>query len=114
MAKTKTNLKAQVLEVCKLYCSQVWVEALNQAGVEASSKLRRAESVYYPLAIQEPAPTSSKANTTPEVVGGDQVNDANDSTPTDKPAEGAEHFGALEKEKNEQLGNAPGCDEAFS
>ena len=35
--------------VCKLYYSQVWAEALNQAGVEASSELRRAENVYYPL-----------------------------------------------------------------
>ena len=32
-----------------LYCSQVWAEALNRAGVETSSELRRAENVYYPL-----------------------------------------------------------------
>ena len=49
VAETETNLKAQVPGVCRLYCSQVWVEALNQAGVEASSELRRAENVYYPL-----------------------------------------------------------------
>ena len=29
----------------------MWIEALNQAGVEASSALRRAENVYYPPAI---------------------------------------------------------------
>ena len=35
--------------VCKLYYSQVWAEALNQAGVEASSELRKAKNMYYPL-----------------------------------------------------------------
>ena len=49
VAETKTNLKAQVPGVCRLYCSQVWAEALNRAGVETSSELRRAENVYYPL-----------------------------------------------------------------
>jgi len=45
----------------------VWNEALNQAGVEASSILRRAESVYYPPAIRAPAFASSKADTLSEV-----------------------------------------------
>ena len=49
VAESETNLRAQVLGVYRLYCSQVWVEALNQAGVETSSELRRAENVYYPL-----------------------------------------------------------------
>ena len=41
-------LKAEVLEVCRTYCLQVWNEALDQTGVEASSVLRKAKSVYYP------------------------------------------------------------------
>ena len=49
VAETETNLKAQVPGVCRLYYSQVWAEALNRAGVEASSELRRVENVYYPL-----------------------------------------------------------------
>ena len=49
MVETETNLKAQVPGVCRLYCSQVWAEALNQSGVEASSEFRKAENVYYPL-----------------------------------------------------------------
>ena len=39
VTKTQAALKAQVPGVCRLYCSQVWNEALKQAGVEASSDL---------------------------------------------------------------------------
>ena len=39
VAETEAALKAQVLGVCRLYCSQVWNEALKQAGVDASSNL---------------------------------------------------------------------------
>ena len=42
-------------------------EALNQAGVEASFGLRKAESVYYPLAIRASSSSSSKTDTPPEV-----------------------------------------------
>ena len=38
--------------MCWTYCAQTWDEALNQAGVEASSKLRRPENIYYPAAIR--------------------------------------------------------------
>ena len=39
MADTQASLKAQILGVCRLYCSQVWEEALKRAGVDASSDL---------------------------------------------------------------------------
>ena len=39
VAETQTHLKAQIHGVCRLYCSQVWNEALKRAGVEASSDL---------------------------------------------------------------------------
>ena len=39
VAETQAILKAQVPKVCRLYCSQVWNEALKQAGIEASSDL---------------------------------------------------------------------------
>ena len=38
--------------MCRTYCALVWDEALNQARVEASSVLRKAESIYYPPAIR--------------------------------------------------------------
>ena len=43
MAETKENLRAQVTSVCRGYCLQVWNEVLNQAGVDASSTMRKAE-----------------------------------------------------------------------
>ena len=100
VAETETNLKAQVPGVCKLYCFQVQVEALNQAGVEASSELMRAENVYYPPAIQESAPTSSEANTAPETAKVGQGNVTNAPTPLDKPAEDIEHPRVSEKDKS--------------
>ena len=60
VAETQTTLKAQVPRVCRLYCSQVWNEALKQAGVEASSDLWKVEHMYYPLAIREAAPSNSE------------------------------------------------------
>ena len=59
VAVTQATLKAQVLGVYRLYYSQVWNEALKQAGVEASSDLWKVENVYYPPAIREVAPSSS-------------------------------------------------------
>ena len=60
VAETQTTLKAQVPRVCRLYYSQVWNEALKQAGVEASSDLWKVEHMYYPLAIREAAPSNSE------------------------------------------------------
>ena len=99
VAETETNLKSQVLRVCRLYCSQVWAKALNQAGVEALFELRRAENVYYPPAIQQFAPASSEADTTSEAVEAGQDSATNAPTPLDKPAEETEHPRVLEKEK---------------
>ena len=48
VAETEVALRAEVSGVCRNYCSQVWIEALNQAEVEASSILRRAKNIYYP------------------------------------------------------------------
>ena len=66
MAETQAHLKTQIPGVCRLYCSQVWNEALKRARVEASSDLWKAESIYYPPAIHETASTSSEAVSAPE------------------------------------------------
>ena len=66
MAETQATLKAQVPRVCRFYCSQVWNEALKQAGVEASSDLWKVENVYYPPAIREAALSSSEVRDAPE------------------------------------------------
>ena len=49
VAETEAALKAQVPGVCRLYCSQVWDEALKRAGVDASSHLWKAKCMFYPL-----------------------------------------------------------------
>ena len=38
--------------MCRTYCAQTWEEALNPAGVEDSSELRRPENIYFPPAIR--------------------------------------------------------------
>ena len=48
VAEIEEAPRAEVAEVCRFYCLQVWNEVLNQTGVEASSALRRVENVYYP------------------------------------------------------------------
>ena len=54
MAETEDTLRAEVPAVCRAYCAQTWGEALNQAGICASSKLRRPENIFFPFALQVP------------------------------------------------------------
>ena len=61
VAETQAILKAQIPGVCRLYCSQVWEEALKRAGVNASSDLWKAENIFYPTAIREATSSSSVA-----------------------------------------------------
>ena len=60
MTETEEALRAEVSRVYRNYCLQVWNETLNQAGVEVSSVLRKAESVYYPPTIRASGPASSR------------------------------------------------------
>ena len=70
MLEIEEALKAEVLGVCRIYCAQVWDEALNQAGVEASSMLRKAENIYYPPTIRASSLNNSKTDTPLEVAAG--------------------------------------------
>ena len=106
VAETEKALRAEVSGVCRAYCSQVWNEALNQAKVEASSVLRRAESVYYPPAIRESVSFGSRTDTTSEVTKVGKDSSTSVPTSSDKPAEEAEHLGVIEKEKNANQGVA--------
>ena len=49
VAETEDTLRAEVPAICRAYCAQTWEEALNQAGVEALSGLRRPESIIFPI-----------------------------------------------------------------
>ena len=68
MAETEKTLRVEVPMVCRIYCAQTWDEALNRAGIEASSELRRLEKVFYPEAIRTSAPPSSQAEDTPSTI----------------------------------------------
>ena len=52
VVETEETLRAAVPTVCRIYCAQTWDEALNRAGVEVSSELRKPKNVFYPFAIQ--------------------------------------------------------------
>ena len=47
VAETEDALWAEVPAVCRAYCAQTWEEALNQAGIEASSELRKLENIIF-------------------------------------------------------------------
>ena len=49
----KVRLAEEVAGMCRDYYTEVWVEALNRAGVPADSELRSAESTFFPEDIQE-------------------------------------------------------------
>ena len=54
MAETEDALRAEVPAVCRAYCTQTWEEALNRAGIDASSELRKPENIIFPHALQIP------------------------------------------------------------
>ena len=54
VAETEDALRVEVPTVCRAYCAQTWEEALNRAGIDASSELRRPENIFFPSAIQIP------------------------------------------------------------
>ena len=54
VAKTEDALQAEVPAICRAYYTQTWEEALNQAGINASSALRKPENIVFPLALQIP------------------------------------------------------------
>ena len=95
VAETEAALKAQVPGVCKLYCSQVWNEALKQAGVDASSNLWKAESVFYPPAIREDAAPSSEVRDAPEEVEVASPSVALEITSPKVPAKESGHSGEV-------------------
>ena len=107
MAEIEEALRAEVSKVCQNYCPQVWNEALNQAGVKASSILRRAKSVYYPLAIRASSLANSKTNTALKVAELGKASPAKALTSSDNLSEVVKQSGVVEKEVNTTRGVAP-------
>ena len=106
VVETEEAFEVEVSEVCRIYCLQVWNEAFNQVGVEASFALRRVESVYYPPAIRASSSSGSKANTASKEVDIGEDNPAKALPPFDNLPKEAEQLGVVEKEKNTTKGVA--------
>ena len=68
IAETEKALRAEVPEVCRIYCARTWSEALNRAGVEASSKLRKLDNVFYPEAIRPSVFLPHQADAPPSAI----------------------------------------------
>ena len=96
VADTQAILKAQIPGVCRLYCSQVWEEALKRVRVEASSDLWKAESVFYPPAIRETASPSSEAMSTPQETEAAQLEAAQIIVTPGESTKGGEPHAAIE------------------
>ena len=107
MAETEEALKVEVSRVCKTYYFQVWNETLNQAEVEASSVLRKAENVYYPQAICASSFSSSKADTPLEVANPEKSTLKKIPPPSGNPPKVVEQPGVNEKEAEVTKGVAP-------
>ena len=67
MAMMSAWLRAEVTAVCRAYCAQTWEEALNRAGIDASSELRRPENIFFPPAIQAPSLAPNQKEVAPSV-----------------------------------------------
>ena len=100
VAETEEALRVEVSGVCRTYCFQTWYEALNQAGVETLSALRRAENVYYPFAIRRSIPSFSRIDGKSEVAEVSKDNTTNVTTTFVILSKEAERLGATKKEKN--------------
>ena len=94
VAETEAALKAQVPRVCRLYCSQIWNEALKQTRVDASSNLWKAKCVFYPLTIREDATPSFEVQDAPEEVEVTSPSAALEITSPEVPAKESSPFGA--------------------
>ena len=103
VAETQAILKAQIPSVCKLYCSQVWNEALKRAGVKASFDLWKAESVFYTPAICKIASASSETVSASQETEATQPNAAQLVLTPVEPTKGGELHGAPETPRGPNL-----------
>ena len=97
MTETEEALRAEVSRVCRTYYFQVWNEAFNQAGVEASFVLKKIESVYYSPAIRVSSSSSSKADITAEVANLEKSNTEKIPPSSSNPPKVAEQLKVNEK-----------------
>ena len=99
VAKNEKAFRAKVSGVCRVYCLQVWNEALNLAGVEASWALKRAQNVYYPPAIEASGSSASQDDVAPKGMSPIEEIPTKDLPPPSSPPKRAEQTNAPEKGK---------------
>ena len=63
MTKAAESLTAQLKDIARAFCLEVWGQALNAAGVSTESELRTLDKFYYPAALRSaPSPPQPSAN----------------------------------------------------
>ena len=107
ITETEKALRAEVSGVCRAYCLQVWNEALNLAGVEASLALRIAENVYYPPTIRAPSSSASPDDAAPNVTSPIEEASSKDPLHSSSPQEVVEQADSTDKEKEVSKEVAP-------
>ena len=63
MQEIEAHLTDELVGVCRDYCLEVWIEALNLAGAPATSEWRKVENVYYPEDLREAPEAASGLRT---------------------------------------------------
>ena len=56
--ETEARLAAEVIAVCRKYCTEMYNQALDWAGIPADSDLRRVDQMYYPEDLRENTTTA--------------------------------------------------------
>ena len=96
VAETEDALRAEVPMVCQTYCAQTWEEALNQAGIEAFSELRKPERIIFPPALRILTQTET-APLTPQPV-------------KEAPLQHPPSTGQQEQDKKQEINKGPSSD----
>lgn len=49
--KASKSLRAQLRDVARVFCMEVWSKALSAIGISEDSELRAPDKIYYPSAL---------------------------------------------------------------
>ena len=90
VAEIEDTLRVEVPAVCCAYCAQTWEEALNRAGVEASSELRRPENIFFPQAIRASNLPSNQGEAVSTVAAIAEEAQTQDPLPSNQPKQSKE------------------------
>ena len=79
----------------------MWTEALNQAGVDASSAFRRAKNVFYLSALRVAGPSNSRDEIAPKAPMSNQADPASALPTPTIPSKEADQTGTMDKGKEQ-------------